>query len=51
MYEGDDESMKIWKTDHVHLRNGTHAAYHDVDFDSGRGTTEVWPDTVVVVAK
>jgi len=47
----NDEGMKVRKTDHIHLRNRTHAAYHDVDLDGGRGTAEIWPDAVVVAAK
>lgn len=38
-------------TDHIHLGNGTHAAYHDIDLDGGRGPAEVRPHAVVVAAK
>lgn len=38
-------------TDHIHLGNGTHAAYHDIDLDGGRGPAEVRPDAVVVAAQ
>jgi len=38
-------------TDHIHLGNGTHAAYHNIDLDNSRGPTEVRSNAVVVTAK
>lgn len=38
-------------TDHIHLGNGTHAAYHDIDLDGSWRSAEVRPDAIVVAAQ
>lgn len=38
-------------TDHIHLGNGTHAAYHDIDLDGSWRSAEVRSDAVVVAAQ